>query len=277
MELQKYLDRIRYSGPVEPTLECLTRLHRCQAFNVAYENLDIQLGLRVDRDRERIFDRIVTRERGGWCYETHELFLWALERIGFDARMTAAGIHRREFGDVRLGNHTAILVRLDRLYLADLGLGDGIRDPIPLVEGTYRQGALSFRLEGLAEGYWRYHNHAFGYPTDFDFRDEPLDEALIEKHEHELQTQPDSIFVQNLVCQIMQPESVTCLTGRVLRHKTISGQRKKLIEAAEFAATLSEVFGIRDPRLAGIWAKVEERHRTLFGDRKIEEIGVAGF
>ena len=277
MELQSYLDRVGFVGRVEPSLRCLTDLHRCQALTIAYENLDIQLGRYVDRDRERIFERIVSRGRGGWCYETHELFLWALETIGFDARMTAAAIHRREFGDMRLGNHTAILVQLEQIYLADLGLGDGIREPIPLKEGTYTQGALSFTLERLDDGYWRYHNHVFGYPTDFDFRDQPLDVALIEKYSQELQTSSDSIFVQNLVCQIMQPDSVTCLTGRVLRHKTADGTQKRLIDEADFAATLAEVFGIYDAEIDDIWPKVESRHRALFGDKGIQQIGVSGF
>lgn len=87
----------------------------------------------MDRNRERIFDKLVSRQRGGCCYETHELLHWALVAIGFDAMLVTAGIHRREFGDVKLGNHTAILVALDRTYLADLGIerDDSIRNNIP--------------------------------------------------------------------------------------------------------------------------------------------------
>jgi N-hydroxyarylamine O-acetyltransferase len=277
MNLQVYLNRIGYSGTVEPTLSCLTAIHRLQAFTIPYENLDIQLGRRVDRDREQIFDKLVLRQRGGWCYETHELLHWALSAIGFDAKLVTAGIHRNEFGDVKLGNHTAILVALDRIYLADLGLGDGIRDPIPLSEGTYVQGKLTFRLERIEDGYWRFFNHAFAYPTNFDFRDEPLDAALIDQNAEMLQTSNESLFVQNLVCQIMQPESVTCLTGRVLRQKTPEGTSKKLVKSSEFERVLADVFGIRCAEAASVWPRIEERHRQLFGEKPIEELDVSGF
>ena len=65
MELQKYLDRIGYQGPVSPTVDCLSGIHRSQAFTVPYENLDIQLGRYLDRDRSRIFEKLVSRRRGG--------------------------------------------------------------------------------------------------------------------------------------------------------------------------------------------------------------------
>ena len=97
MDLQVYLNRIGYSGTVEPTLNCLMAIHRLQAFTIPYENIDIQLGRRLDRDRERIFDKLVSLQRGGWCYETHELLHWALVTIGFDARLV-----RREFTGVNL-------------------------------------------------------------------------------------------------------------------------------------------------------------------------------
>ena len=277
MDLQVYLNRIGYSGTVEPTLNCLTAIHRLQAFTIPYENIDIQLGRHLNRDRERIFDKLVSLQRGGWCYETHELLHWALVTIGFDARLVTAGIHRQEFGDVKLGNHTAILISLEKTYLADLGLGDGIRDPIPLIEGTYVQGTLTFRLERIENGYWRFFNHAFAYPTNFDFRDEPLDAALIDRNAEELQTSVESIFVQNLVCQIMQPESVTCLTGRVLRHKTTEGTTKRLVKASEFERVLVDVFGIHCPEVTSLWSRVEDRHRQLFGEKLIEELDVSGF
>ena len=191
MKIHKYLDRIAYTGPVEPTLECLTGIHRCQAFSIPYENLDIQLGRYLNRDLSRIFEKLVSRRRGGWCYEVHELLFWALQQIGFEARLVTAGVHRREFGDVKMGNHTAILVQLDQLYLADLGLADGIRDPIPLLEGEHKQGRLSFRLERVELDYWRFHNHEFAYPRDFDFRDATVEEALIDQRSHELQTDQD--------------------------------------------------------------------------------------
>jgi N-hydroxyarylamine O-acetyltransferase len=277
MKLQAYLDRIGFSGTVEPTLACFTEIHRRQAFTIPYDTLDIQLGRLHDRDIARIFDKTVTRKRGGWCYETHVLLHWALREIGFSARIVTAGIHREQFGDIEMGNHTAVLVDLDETYLADLGLGDGIRDPIPLREGTYRQGRLTFSLGRTDDGYWRFRNHAFAHPTNFDFKDEPLDEALIDRFAGAFQSGEDPTFKKNLAIQIMHPETVTCLSGRVLRHKTPDGTNKRLVAREEFEDVLRDVFGIVERDALLVWPNVEARHRELFGDKPISEVNVRGF
>jgi N-hydroxyarylamine O-acetyltransferase len=276
MNLKHYFNRIGYVGPVDPTLECLSGIHQCHALTIPYENLDIQMRRRVDLDEERIFEKIVTKKRGGWCYEQHVLFLWVLKEIGFDAKLVTSAVERREHGDEMIGNHTSILVELDQVYLADLGLGDGIRLPIPFCEGTYSQGSLTFQLIKV-DGYCRFLNHSFSNPTNFDLTSEAADYELLIRKSDYLQSSPDSEFVQNLVCQIMQADSITCLTGRVLRHKTAAGQTKKLINQDQFEATLYDVFGISDPDAASIWPKVAARHHLLFGDQTINDINYQGF
>ena len=277
MELSDYLARIGYVGPVTPTYSCLAAIHRAHAFAIPYENLDVILGRTVDFDLERIHAKLVKSPRGGWCYETHILLEWALREIGFDVVTVTAGIYRDRRGDAELGNHTALLVRLDQLYLADLGLGDGIRDPIPLVEGTYDQGSLRFRLERLSDGHWRFHNHPLALPTNFDFREDPADWTLIGRHNHIQQTDNSSALCANFVCQIMKPESVTCLTGRVLREKKASGTTKSLVSEEDFEDVLFRRFGIRDVGLQSIWPKVSARHEQLFGQQTADQIEYTGF
>ena len=233
MQLISYLDRIGYRGPVAPTLECLTGIHRCQALSVPYENLDVQLGVPVGQDIDAIFDKIVTRRRGGWCYEMNGLLGWALREIGFDVVRVVGGVHRRDRGDSALGNHLVLLVRLEKTYVADLGLGDGIREPIPVEEGTFRQGPLEFRLENMPDGYWRFHNHSFGNPATSDFRDEPADEDLLAAKVRFLQTSPESVFVQNLAVEMMRPDSLLTITGRVLCEKSAKGETKTVLNSPE--------------------------------------------
>lgn len=277
MQLDRYLERIGYSGKIAPDLDTLIGVHRCHAFTIPYENLDVQLGRPLNFDIERIFDKMVIRHRGGWCYEIHTLLNWVLTEIGFDVSLVTSGIERDEFGDEMLGNHIAVLVHLDQTYLADLGLGDGLRQPIPLQEGTYNQGELEFRLEKIEGGYWRFLNHATAVPGNFDFKNEPCNMTLVEKQNHYLQTNSESEFVKNFVCQIMRPNSVTCLTGRVLREKTRHGTTKEVISEDKFHKTLVDIFGINDVEAVSIWPKIVERHSLLFGEKSAEEIDFQGF
>ena len=119
-----------------------------------------------------MYDKLVVRRRGGWCYELNGLLQQALQEIGFDVRRVAGGVHRHTSGDAAVGNHLVPLVDLDRTYIADLGLGDGLREPVPLAEGVYEQGPFTYRLERLDDGYWRVWNHAGADPEAFDFRDQ---------------------------------------------------------------------------------------------------------
>jgi N-hydroxyarylamine O-acetyltransferase len=278
LSIDAYLHRIGYRGPVQPTIDCLREVHLRHALSIPYENLDVQLGIPLDQDIERIFDKIVVRKRGGWCYEMNGLLGWALSVIGFDVTRMHAGMLRSERGDAAFGNHLILLIQLDRSYLADLGMGDGLREPIPLEQGAVRQGNLEFRLETIGDGCWRFHSHSFGHPPNYDFKRLPADERLLAEKCRILQTAPESMFVQNLVCQIMEPEAVTCLTGRVLRRKTRDGTTKRLLHTLDdLADTLEGAFGIRDVDILPIWPKILARHEVLFGSSSIEQIAVKGF
>lgn len=267
MRLSDYLERIGLAGPLPPTLATLTAVHRAQAFAIPYEGLDIQQGVALDLDPERIFDKLVRQRRGGWCYETNGLLAWALGELGFEIRRCVAGVYRRERGDAALGNHLTLIATLDQPYLCDLGLGDGLRGPIPLREGPHRDGALAFRLERLTDGYWRFHNHAFGAPETFDFSTEPADEALFLRQNAFLQSDPASHFVQNAEVILMGPENSLTLLGRVLRRTTPEGVEKQLIATPEaFESLLSDHFGIKGVDISRLWPRILARHVALFGD-----------
>jgi N-hydroxyarylamine O-acetyltransferase len=267
MDLDAYLQRIGLTGRLPATAETLHTVHRAQAHAIPYEGLDVQLGVRLDFDPARIFDKLVTRRRGGWCYEANGLLGWALTELGFAVQRCVAGVHRRERGDAALGNHLTLIAFLDQPWLCDLGLGDGLRAPIPLVEGTHRDGALTFRLERLPDGLWRFHNHALGSPPTFDFHDTPADEALLLGRNDLLQTDPASHFVLNAEVIRMGPDDAHLLLGRVLRHTTPAGTTKQILGSPQALATvLASHFGITGVDVAAIWPKICARHAALFPD-----------
>ncbi|HWA22874.1 MAG TPA: arylamine N-acetyltransferase, partial [Caulobacterales bacterium] len=204
MRLADYLRRIGYRGGLEPDLETLTGVHRAHLLAVPYENLDVVLRRPVTRDPAAAFEKIVTRRRGGWCYEMNGLLGWALEEIGFTVTRLAGGVNRATMGEDVVGNHLVLRVDLDRPYIADAGFGDGLLDPVPLAEAAYTQRGFTFRLEKLDARWWRFHNHQHGSAPSFDFTDEPADPALLECKCQWLQ-QDASPFVNNVILQAHTP------------------------------------------------------------------------
>ena len=277
MRLTDYLKRIEYHRPVTPDLACLNAVHQHHLLNIPYENLDVQLRRPVDQDIERIFEKIVHRRRGGWCYEMNGLLCWALREIGFDVMRMTGGVGRKERGDEALGNHLVLCVNLDGPYIADVGLGDGLVEPTPLRAGTFTQGHRQLRLELLEENLWRFHNYPGAMPPSFDVRHQPADEDLLAKTCERLQSDPESMFRQNLVCQRAHAEGNSMLLGRVLARSTADGTTRTLLNSAqEFSEALTRVFGLDDPENADLWPQVEARHEELFGNAAADESPLDG-
>lgn len=265
MDLQAYFDRIGYSGPARPDLQTLCAVHRAHLLAIPYENLDVQLGRPLNTDPAAAFDKIVTRRRGGWCYEMNGLLGAALEEIGFDVTRLAGGVMRVVRGDEIVGNHLVLRVDLDEPWIADVGFGDGGREPIRLAEAAFESDGFPLRLERLDDHWWRYHNHEHGGAPSFDFTAERADEAVLADRCQWLQTDPDSMFVLNAVVQRHTPDAILQLRGRMLRRARPDGVETTLIGSAdEYVDVLSRELALDLPEAAELWPRICARHEALF-------------
>lgn len=106
-----------------PSPAALAALQEAQMRTVPFETFDPFLGTTPDLSGPAIFDKTVTRRRGGYCFELNGLFGAALVALGYDVR--------RALGRVRNGaaqggarSHLALQVTLGGIrYLADAGFG----------------------------------------------------------------------------------------------------------------------------------------------------------
>lgn len=273
MELDQYLARIGYNGPVAPELSVLRAVHRAHACNIPYENLDVLLQRPVTQDPAQIYRKIVDDNRGGWCYEMNGLLGWALSEIGFNVKRLCGGVMRAASGDEAFGNHLVLLVNLDGTdWIADVGLGDGILEPIALIEGEHTQFGRIFRLEQLEPSVWRFHNRNDGLPPSADFHAGADTEERLAETCATLQSNPESMFRQNLICQRMSESGGWMLLGRVLRQFEPGAPRRLINSESELLAVLADTFGIRMTDVGDLWPRVLARHEALFGDTPVDEI-----
>lgn len=269
MDLDSYFERIGYAGPARPDLDCLSNVHRHHVQAIPYEDLDVQLGRPLDLDPARIRRKLINERRGGWCYEMNGLLGWALAEIGFSVTRMTGGVMRSERGDDAYGNHLVLRVDLDgESWIADAGLGDALHEPIRLQEGDHLQNGRTYRLTRLETDVWRFENHSGRLPPTMDFINAPADEALFERVCSDLQVNPESTFVQNLMCFRCRADGgVDMLLGRLHANYTSGEPAQRLLnDQAEFAEALEKLFGLREPRVDELWEKVSERHEALFGE-----------
>src|SRR5437763_17205555 len=151
MNVTAYLERINYHGATEPSAATLRDLHRAHLLTVPFENLDIHLGREIVLDDERLYSKVVERRRGGFCYELNGAFAALLSGLGFNVKKLAAGVGRADGSFGPMFDHMALMVELNERWLADVGFGEGFREPLRLDEaGEQAQafGAYRIRQDG---------------------------------------------------------------------------------------------------------------------------------
>src|SRR5271169_1958548 len=135
MDVEAYLQRIEYGGPRQPSAACLRALHRQHLFTVPFENLDIPLGNPISLDLAQLYDKIVVRRRGGFCYELNGLFCELLTAMGFQVQMLSARVCRAAGGFGPEFDHMLLKVELEEPWLADVGFGESFIHPIAFRAG----------------------------------------------------------------------------------------------------------------------------------------------
>src|SRR5690349_19977942 len=112
MNLDAYLARIAYAGPMRQDLATLTALHRAHLRAIPYENLDAIFDRPVTIERDANFSQLVLQKRGRWCYEMNGLFGWALAELGFKVSRSAGAVLHDVRGVDVIGNHLVLMVAL---------------------------------------------------------------------------------------------------------------------------------------------------------------------
>jgi N-hydroxyarylamine O-acetyltransferase len=131
-EVATYLERLGYLEKPTPTEPVLRALHRAHLLAVPFENLDIARGVPIRLDPAALYAKVVTRRRGGFCYELNGLFAELLRAIGFRVTLLSAGVAHEAGGYGPAFDHLALRVDLEGPRLVDVGFGDSFRDPLRL-------------------------------------------------------------------------------------------------------------------------------------------------
>lgn len=189
IDVDTYLHRIGFVGPIEHDRATLEALQRAHLSTVPFENLHVfhQVGVRTDTDWS--VPKIVGEHRGGWCFETNGAFGWLLTELGFDVLRLGAAVLLD--GPNTTVDHLCLEVALDEPWLVDVGFGNSFIVPLALnrrgpqdaIRGTYElidstQG-LTLTMhdeEGIPKPLYRFRRVALEL-ADFDAASTHLQQA----------------------------------------------------------------------------------------------------
>jgi N-hydroxyarylamine O-acetyltransferase len=242
LDVRAYLERIGHRGSAPPNEATLRTLHLAHLRAVPFENLDIHLGREIVLDEARLFDKIVRRRRGGFCYELNGLFAALLSELGFRVTLLCARVDN----DGQLGpefDHLALRVDLDRPWLCDVGFGDSFLEPLALAEGNTVEGRWRYRLARDGDTWTLSRGEPWERSFVFTLVPRQLQdfEPMCRFH----QTSPESHFTRKRVCSLAtEGGRITLSNDRLVVTEGTERRERRLADEGEIRDTLRRTFDV---------------------------------
>jgi N-hydroxyarylamine O-acetyltransferase len=256
-ELAAYLDRIGLASAPAPDAGGLMAVQRAHRMAIPFENLDIPLGRGISLDPDAVVAKLVTRRRGGYCFEQNQLFLRMLRQLGFEARPLLARVWLMADGVPPL-THTFNLVMLDgRPWIADAGFGGDFTPPMPLLaeEVVEAPGKILYRLMEDERGWVLQRDGGEGWQDQYSFGLGIVEAADLEMGNHWTSTRPGTRFTTLRIVSRALPDG---RAGIIDRRLSITRSRqtdeREIGSGREYRAVLAELFGLKltDEEVAGL-------------------------
>lgn len=246
MDIERYLRRIEYDGDRRPSSAVLRSLHRQHLFTVPFENLDIPLGVPIVLDLPRIYEKIVVRRRGGFCYEQNGLFGQLLSTMGFRVEMLSARVRREDGGFGPEFDHMLLKVELEEPWLVDVGFGDSFVDPIVFHAGGVDQvDGHRYVVMPTGEDWQLLREDEQGKVPLYVFRDVPHPLSDYQKMCTFHQTSPESHFTKSWICSRATPDGrITLANMRLIVTRDASREEVLLSTEGDVRRCLQEAFGV---------------------------------
>jgi len=250
MEVGKYLERINYQGETEVTIEVLHGLQKKHLLSVPFENLDIHYKIPIQLNPGNIFEKVVIRKRGGFCYELNSIFYELLRSIGFDVKMISARVfnQRQEVFSPEF-DHLAIIANLDVVdYLVDVGFGEFAFQPLKIeLNTTQNDERGKFRVDKYDDEHYKVSKQADEHWIPeymFTLKERDLNEftGMCQYN----QSSPQSHFTQNTFCSLPTENGrVTVSTNKIKITEGSSITESPVTDEHEFLSALEKYFHIR--------------------------------
>lgn len=245
--LDAYFERIHFRDSPEVSLETLQALHVGHCLNIPFENLDIHLGHSISLEPDHLLEKMVHRNRGGYCYEMNGLFAFVLEELGFSVTrlMARVLIHRKP----EPRNHQVLCVHVEgRDWLVDVGFGGrGLLAPIPLEDKQMeKQFADTIRLAATPDNHWILQTLIEEiWEPQYEFNLAPYKPIDYKPGNYYHSTSPESLFTRIVLCTMPTTDGFIQLRDR---HLTITANGKSVSEKAhsleEYHQLLKKNFNI---------------------------------
>ena len=251
--MQQYLERINFEGEAKPDVETLTRLVWAHHITVPFENLDVcDANLVPNLNIDALFEKVITRRRGGYCFEMNAIFAALLKAVGYEVLPCIAKVG----GDSPMGSpmpslHRVNLAVIDgEKYFCDVGFGGFMpRGALKFVNDVKQELAgNTFRFTGVDTDWALLYNDS-ETPATVMFQiythpQQPVDFIP----PNAITGGPTGFFAMSRMLNLTLPKGSAALTNNRLTVRDNGEVTVTEIKTQrEYYATLEDVFGIVMP------------------------------
>lgn len=248
-ETTKYLNRIQLND-CHPNLEGLTKLQEHHMEYIPFENLDIVVGREIRLTYQHLFEKIITKKRGGYCFELNTLYTALLKSLGFSSKAVLGRVWLSNPKHLPPRNHLAHIVELEgKTYVTDVGFG-GLISSIPLdinVSTPVNDKDGLVRVSPLADHQYMIQRHNDKEWTNlYSFENVEVSAEDIEISNYYMSTHPNSHFYDHKFAGRSTPEGrVGLFNNKMSIRKGIKVVDKKRVEYGEdWIETIKREFSI---------------------------------
>jgi N-hydroxyarylamine O-acetyltransferase len=210
MYIQQYLDKMDFI-PKKANLDSLNTLIAKHIQLFAFSSINVLLKKELSLDPAPLFDRVITNDTGGYCFEHNKIFNIVLKELGFEVKTFMARIVLGgHFNNSR--THRVNIVTIDKQdYLVDVGFGSLGPSGAILIESNFQTSfnSSAYKVSKKDNEFQLQLNKNGDAPlTLYVFDNARYTEKDCEQGHFFSHKSPDAIFVNNLVVSKIFPNKV---------------------------------------------------------------------
>jgi N-hydroxyarylamine O-acetyltransferase len=247
LDLDAYLARIGLQG--RPSV---AEVHRAHLTSIPFENLDPHCGIPVSLAVEDLERKLVSRGRGGYCFEQNLLLKAALEALGAEVDMMLARVRvGAPPGVTRPRSHLILRVRDNGSeWHADVGFGLGsLLEPLPFgPAGEHVQSGWRYRVVEDGPELVLQTAEEDGWVDVYGFIPSPVPLVDLETSNWFTSTHPRSPFVTGVIVSTHADDGARTMLrdwdGLALKEQTPTTTTSTPVEREAVPEILSARFGL---------------------------------
>lgn len=247
-QIDRYLERIGFSGPINHDGDTLDRLIWAHLSTVPFESLDLsEYGIVPSLQIDDLYEKIVVRRRGGYCFEQNTIFGQLLNDLGFPTYDTVVRLLGPPGFPLFPYAHKGLVTEADgKNWYCDVGFGGpGPKGVVEIREGEQVVGGVTFRGTIRPNDFFIERKTDNGWTNVLYFAQRPIEPVDFEPLNFYCAMRPNSNFRVRRTVNLTLPDGSKALTDKHFTfRKGDTVIEKDISTPEEMEQLLREEFGI---------------------------------